>query len=252
MHDESPFADGPDRAAATATPRQMLASAFGYRAFRPGQEEIVARLLAGTHTLCVMPTGAGKSLCYQLPALLSDRLTVVVSPLVALMDDQVAALRANGIAAAGIHSNRARADNVADWRQVQSGAVRLLYLSPERLMTERMLDALERLDPAMFVVDEAHCISKWGVSFRPDYEALTALRQRFPRATLAAFTATADVATRNDIARKLFDGRGDIVVHGFDRPNLRLGVAPKADWKRQLLDFLEPRRDQAGIACRAG
>ena len=247
MHENSITMNGPVPAAALPTPQQMLATAFGYRTFRPGQEEIVERLLAGTHTLCVMPTGAGKSLCYQLPALLSDRLTVVVSPLVALMDDQVAALRANGIAAAGIHSSRLREDNVDDWRQVQSGAVKLLYLSPERLMTERMLDALERLEPAMFVVDEAHCISKWGVSFRPEYEALTALKQRFPRATLAAFTATADVATRNDIARKLFDGRGDVVVHGFDRPNLRLGVEPKADWRRQLLDFLAARRNQAGI-----
>ena len=225
----------------------LLADAFGYRAFRPGQRAIVDRLVAGTHTLCVMPTGAGKSLCYQLPALTFDRPTVVVSPLVALIDDQVAALRANGIAAAGIHSGRPRDDNVADWRLVQSGAAKLLYLSPERLMTERMLDALERLDPAMFVVDEAHCISKWGVSFRPEYEALSALRARFPRAVMAAFTATADAATRTDIAAKLFGGRGDIVVHGFDRPNLRLGVEPKTEWKRQLRDFLEPRRGQSGI-----
>jgi len=130
---------------------------------------------------------------------------------------------------------------------VQGGAVKLLYLSPERLMTERMLTAIERLDPAMFIVDEAHCISKWGASFRPEYESLSALKERFPGATLAAFTATADVATRNDIARKLFGGRGDIVVQGFDRPNLRLGVVPKSDWRRQLLDFLATRRDQAGI-----
>lgn len=205
------------------------------------------RLLAGTHTLSVMPTGAGKSICYQVPALMGEQLTVVVSPLVALMDDQVAALRANGAPAVAIHSNRPRPDNVADWRKVQDGNARLLYMSPERLMTPRMLAALEGLNPAMFVVDEAHCISKWGFSFRPEYEALSALRDRFPNATLAAFTATADTATRRDIAAKLFGGRGDVVVRGFDRPNLRLSVTPKTDWRAQLMEFLEPRQGVSGI-----
>ena len=217
------------------TPETVLESVFGFPAFRPGQREIVDRMLDGTNTLSVMPTGAGKSICYQLPALIVDRLTVVISPLVALMDDQVAGLRANGVEAACIHSNRSREDNVADWRRVQDGTIRLLYLSPERLMTERMLSALQGLDPAMFVVDEAHCISKWGFSFRPEYEALSSLRTRFPNATLSAFTATADTATRQDIATKLFGGKGDIVVRGFDRPNLRLAVAPKTDWRKQLL-----------------
>tara|TARA_R110002110_G_scaffold260260_1_gene475893 strand:- start:77051 stop:78841 length:1791 start_codon:yes stop_codon:yes gene_type:complete len=230
-----------------AAPEQLLESVFGFPAFRPGQKEIVDRLLDGTHTLSVMPTGAGKSICYQLPALIADQLTVVVSPLVALMDDQVAGLHANGVAAVCIHSNRAREDNVADWRRVQDGSIKLLYLSPERLMTERMLSALQGLDPAMFVVDEAHCISKWGFSFRPEYEALSSLRERFPAATLSAFTATADTATRQDIATKLFGGKGDIVVRGFDRPNLMLAVAPKTDRNKQLLDFVESRRDSAGI-----
>jgi len=225
----------------------LLKSVFGFTGFRSGQREIIDRLLNGTHTLCVMPTGSGKSLCYQLPALIIDRLTVVVSPLVALMDDQVAGLRANGIAAACIHSNRPRDDNVADWLKVRDGSVKLLYLSPERLMTERMLVQLEKMDPAMFVVDEAHCISKWGVSFRPEYEALSALSDRFPNATLAAFKATADTATRRDIAMKLFRGKGDIVVHGFDRPNLWLGVEAKTNWRQQIVDFLEPRRNRAGI-----
>ncbi len=228
-------------------PQALLQSAFGFPAFRPGQQEIVERLINRTNTLCVMPTGFGKSLCYQLPALMADGLTVVVSPLVALMDDQVAGLLANGIDAACIHSGRDRATNVDDWMRVRDGRAKLLYLSPERLMTERMLAQLDRLDPAMFVVDEAHCISKWGASFRPEYESLSALHDRFPNATLAAFTATADMATRQDIAAKLFRGRGDIVVHGFDRPNLRLEVEPKADWRRQLVDFLEPRRNRAGI-----
>ncbi len=228
-------------------PEQILHDVFGFPAFRPGQREIVDRLLGGTNTLSVMPTGAGKSICYQVPALMGERLTVVVSPLVALMDDQVAALQANGAPAAAIHSNRARPDNVADWRKVQDGSVRLLYLSPERLMTARMLAALEVLDPAMFVVDEAHCISKWGFSFRPEYEALAHLRERFPDATLGAFTATADSATQRDIVARLFGGQGDVVVRGFDRPNLQLAVTPKTDWRAQLLDFLETRRDVSGI-----
>ena len=231
----------------TAAPEQLLESVFGFPAFRPGQKEIVDRLLKGTNTLSVMPTGAGKSICYQLPALIAEHLTVVISPLVALMDDQVAGLRANGVEAACIHSNRSREDNVADWRRVQDGLIKLLYLSPERLMTERMLSALQGLDPAMFVVDEAHCISKWGFSFRPEYEALSSLRERFPKATLSAFTATADTATRQDIASKLFGGKGDIVVRGFDRPNLRLAVAPKTDRNKQLLDFVEPRQGESGI-----
>ena len=229
------------------TPQHVLCSVFGYESFRPGQQAIIENLLAGTHTLAVMPTGAGKSLCYQIPALVTGGLTVVVSPLVALMDDQVAALCAAGVDAVCIHSGRSRLDNVDDWRRVQRGEVRLLYLSPERLMTERMLAALEPLSPALFVVDEAHCISKWGVSFRPEYDELSALKTRFPEATLAAFTATADGATRRDIAEKLFKGDGKIVVQGFDRPNLRLGVVPKNDWRRQLLDFLAARREASGI-----
>ncbi|MCP4330254.1 MAG: DNA helicase RecQ [Alphaproteobacteria bacterium] len=228
-------------------PEQLLKSIFGFPVFRPGQREIVKRLLAGAHTLVVMPTGAGKSLCYQLSALLNDRPTIVVSPLVALMDDQAAALKANGIDVGCIHSGRSRAENVEDWRRVQAGAAKLLYMSPERLMTDRMLAALDAVDPAMFVVDEAHCISKWGASFRPEYETLSELKDRFPTATLAAFTATADSATRQDINKKIFGGRGEIIVFGFDRPNLRLGVAPKTDWRRQLFNFLEPRRNGAGI-----
>ena len=226
---------------------QILHEKFGYSEFRPGQEEIVDLLTSGKNALVVMPTGAGKSLCYQIPALLSGRLTVVVSPLVALMDDQVAALRANGVAAASVHSGLTRDEQVANWRAVAAGDCKLLYLSPERLMTERMLDAISRLDPALLVVDEAHCISKWGVSFRPEYEQLSALRERFPQAAIAGFTATADKVTRDDIARKLFRGEGRIIVHGFDRPNLKLAVSPKSNWKEQLLSFLEDKREEAGI-----
>jgi ATP-dependent DNA helicase RecQ len=226
---------------------QILRDIFGYAGFRPGQEEVVDHLSAGKNALVVMSTGAGKSLCYQIPALLSEQLTIIISPLVALMDDQVAALRANGVAAVCIHSGLAREEQVANWRSISSGACKLLYLSPERLMTARMLDAVERLQPGFFVVDEAHCISKWGVSFRPEYERLSGLYDRFPDAAIAGFTATADRATREDIAQKLFRGNGDKFVHGFDRPNLMLAVTAKANWKSQLLAFLEDRREMAGI-----
>lgn len=229
------------------SPAEILSATFGFPGFRPGQADIVDHILAGRPTLCVMPTGAGKSICYQVPALILDGLTIVVSPLTALMDDQVAALRANGVAAVAIHSGRDRDANIDDWRRVQSGEVRLLYLSPERLMTGRMLAALEGVDPAMFVVDEAHCISKWGASFRPEYEELGFLKTRFPKARLSAFTATADAATRADIAAKLFGEDAEIVVHGFDRPNLTLSVAAKDKWKPQLMDFLETRRGVSGI-----
>ena len=231
----------------TADPEKILRDVFGFDSFRPGQREIVDKLLSGRHVLAVMPTGAGKSLCYQVPALLQDGLTVVISPLVALIDDQVAALQANGVAAARIHSGRSREDNVADWRRVESGAAPLLYMSPERLMTPRMLSALQRIVPALFVVDEAHCVSKWGTNFRPEYGALADLQKHFPNATKAGFTATADTATQRDVAAKLFAGQGDVIVHGFDRPNLWLGVTPKTKWRDQLRQFLRSRGGQSGI-----
>jgi ATP-dependent DNA helicase RecQ len=231
----------------TADPEKILRDVFGFDAFRPGQREIVDKLLSGRHVLAVMPTGAGKSLCYQVPALLQDGLTVVISPLVALIDDQVAALQANGVAAARIHSGRSREDNVADWRRVESGDAPMLYMSPERLMTPRMLSALQRIAPALFVVDEAHCVSKWGTNFRPEYGALADLQKHFPNATKAGFTATADTATQRDVATKLFAGQGDVIVHGFDRPNLWLGVTPKTKWRDQLRQFLRSREGQSGI-----
>ncbi len=225
----------------------VLREVFGFADFRPGQEDVVETIAGGRAVLCVMPTGAGKSLCYQVPALMRSGLTIVISPLVALMDDQVAGLRASGVDAVAIHSGKLRDENVAEWRKVQTGDAPILYLSPERLMTERMLSALAKLNTRLIVVDEAHCISKWGASFRPEYEALSQLPDRFPQATVAAFTATADTATQNDIAAKLFRGNGDIVVHGFDRPNLMLAVAPKRNWKRQMADFVASRQGEPGI-----
>lgn len=231
----------------TKASERILRDVFGFDGFRADQEAVVNHLCRGENALVVMPTGAGKSLCYQVPALLLDRPTIIVSPLIALMDNQVAGLRVNGIAAAAIHSGLSREQQVDNWRAFASGSCRLLYLSPERLMTERMLAAIGKLDPALIVVDEAHCISKWGVSFRPEYEQLSLLCDRFPNAAIGAFTATADAATRKDIAQKLFRGHGHILVQGFDRPNLTLAVATKRNWKTQLLDFLDDKKNASGI-----
>jgi ATP-dependent DNA helicase RecQ len=226
---------------------RVLAQSFGYEAFRPGQDRVIAALLEGRDVLAVMPTGSGKSLCYQVPALIRDGVAIVVSPLVALMKDQVAALRLNGIAAETINSSLSRDENVAAWRRVQDGGAKLLYMSPERLMTERMLAAAARLRPSLIAVDEAHCISQWGPAFRPEYADLARLKERFPETPIAALTATADPITRDDIASKLFGGGADIVVTGFDRPNLTLAVEMKRSWKQQMLDFADARRGQSGI-----
>ena len=232
---------------ANSPAHRILNDVFGYSSFRTGQEEVINNILDGISVLTVMPTGSGKSLCFQIPALVRVGLTVVVSPLVALMEDQVAALKLYGVAAETINSSRERETNVDTWRRVAAGAVRLLYISPERLMTDRMLAALQRLQVVQIAIDEAHCISRWGPSFRPDYEDLARLGELFPGVPLAAFTATADEATRLDISEKLFNGRGRTVVTGFDRPNIRLAVETRRDWKRQLLDFVRARPGASGI-----
>ena len=226
---------------------RILKGVFGFEAFRPGQEPVVDALLAKQNVLAVMPTGSGKSLCFQIPALVLGGLTVVVSPLVALMQDQISALKLAGVRAETINSSRERADNIAVWHRVAAGEVNLLYMSPERLMTERMIAALHRLPVTLIVVDEAHCISQWGPSFRPEYGDLARLPTLFPGTPLAAFTATADQGTRKEIAEKLFDGTANMFFHGFDRPNIRLSVGLKHDWKRQLLSFLADHGGQSGI-----
>ena len=229
------------------TATQLLSNVFGYDAFRNGQEEVIAALMAGENALVVMPTGSGKSLCFQIPALLKDGVTVVVSPLVALMHDQVAALQLVGVAAGTINSSRESFENTETWEQVRSGRIKLLYLSPERLMRQSTLEALGHINLAMFVVDEAHCISQWGASFRPEYEALGQLKDRFAGVPIAAFTATADEVTRNDVAQRLFAGDAHIFVHGFDRPSIQLAVMPKASWKKQMLAILSDHPGQSGI-----
>jgi len=241
-HDDSESAVG-----RRAQARQLLHDVFGFTDFRGAQEPVVQALLDGHNALAVMPTGSGKSLCFQVSGMVLGGLTVVVSPLVALMHDQVAALRLAGVAADTINSARERSENVDAWRRVAAGETRLLYLSPERLMTDRMLAALQRLPVRLIAVDEAHCISQWGPAFRPDYEALARLRDLFPGIPIAALTATADETTRRDIAARLFGGTGEIFVAGFDRPNIRLSVEMKKGGTRQILDFLNAHRDESGI-----
>ena len=227
--------------------RGALREVFGFEGFRPGQEAVIEALLHGRHALTVMPTGSGKSLCFQIPALVMDGLTVVVSPLIALMQDQVSALRLAGVAADGINSGNGKSENIAAWRRAAAGETRLLYMAPERLMTERMLAALARLPVRLFAIDEAHCISQWGPAFRPEYEDLCRLRDLFPGVPIAALTATADEVTRNDIVDKLFGGRAERFVLGFDRPNIKLTVEMKRDWKRQLGNFIARHEGESGI-----
>ncbi|MGC6518024.1 MAG: DNA helicase RecQ [Candidatus Puniceispirillaceae bacterium] len=224
-----------------------LQTVFGFSDFRPGQLDIVSAILEGQNILAIMPTGAGKSLCYQLPAVMRRDKTVIISPLVALMTDQVASLKETGVRAEMLHSGRLYDDNVISWRRFASDDTNIIYMSPERLMQPRMIAALQKLPIGLFVIDEAHCISKWGAGFRPDYEALSTLKIQFPSAQIAAFTATADKATRDDINDKLTQGDATTFIHGFDRPNLSLAVLPKQSVKEQITDFVKHKEGQSGI-----
>ncbi len=228
-------------------PRQALKSVFGFDDFRPGQEAVVRALLDKQHVLAIMPTGAGKSLCFQLPAVLAPGLTVVISPLIALMENQVALMAAMGVPAATINSGRARAANVAVWRRVQAGEIKLLYMSPERLLDERMMAALKRLPVEHFVIDEVHCVSQWGHDFRPEYLQLAALRETFPGVPIAGFTATADQATRRDIVAKIFDGKARQFALGFDRPNIQLVVEERRNGPRRVLELMAEHKGEQGI-----
>ena len=225
----------------------ILKNTFGYDAFRPGQEDVVNSLLAGHNVLAVMPTGSGKSLCFQVPAIIQGGLTLIVSPLVALMEDQVSALKLSEVAAETLNSSRSYNVNVVTWKKVITGEIKLLYISPERLMSPRMLKALSKLHVTMIAIDEAHCISRWGPAFRPHSEELEKLRFHSPGVSIAAMTATADEATQKDIADRLFGGVGEVFVSGFDRPNIRLSVKLRVSWKQQLVKFIFAHKGESGI-----
>ncbi len=235
---DSPFVVPPSRA-----PEEVLRAVFGHPGFRGRQAEIVAHVMAGGSGLVLMPTGGGKSLCFQVPALCRPGLAVVVSPLIALMEDQVAALRQQGVAAAALHSDLEETERRAVWRGIHEGTLKLLYISPERLVMEGMLERLAGLDVALFAVDEAHCISQWGHHFRPEYRALSFLRESFPGVPRLALTATADARTVEDIRAQLGLEGAPVFRASFDRPNIHLAAEPREQERAQLRAFL---RDAPG------
>ena len=220
---------------------------FGFERFRAGQAEIVQALLDGEDVLAVMPTGSGKSLCYQLPAILRDGLTVVVSPLIALMRDQVRQLQGFGINAASLNSANDEAENQRVYRELREGSLRLLYVAPERLVRSDTVALLKRSGASLLAIDEAHCVSQWGHDFRPEYLALGQIRTELGDITTIALTATADAPTRADIVQKLFSTSPRTFIRSFDRPNLHLMMQPKASAKKQISDFIGARRGMSGI-----
>jgi ATP-dependent DNA helicase RecQ len=226
---------------------QLLHSVFGFPDFRPGQAEIVQSVLEGRNTLAIMPTGGGKSLCFQLPALCRDGVTVVISPLIALMRDQVRALRAAGVEAGALTSGNTEEETEAIFQAIDAGRLKLLYMAPERLASGGALALLRRARVSLIAVDEAHCVSQWGHDFRPDYLRIGDLRRTLA-VPLAAFTATADDETREEIVARLFGGEAPATfLRGFDRPNIHLAFAVKSGPRDQILRFVTARRGQSGI-----
>jgi ATP-dependent DNA helicase RecQ len=225
----------------------LLKDVFGFDGFRPGQEEIVAAVTAGENVLAIMPTGGGKSLCFQLPALMRDGVTVVISPLIALMRDQVRALQEVGVGAGALTSGNTPEETDAVWEGLEAGTLKLLYMAPERLAAGSVMGMLKRVGVKMIAVDEAHCVSQWGHDFRPDYLRIGELKRSLG-VPLAAFTATADAETQAEIVQKLFEGVPPrAFLRGFDRPNIHLAFAAKNSPRNQILNFAAARRGQSGI-----
>jgi ATP-dependent DNA helicase RecQ len=225
----------------------ILKKHFGYDSFRPPQDEIIATVMGGKDAFVLMPTGGGKSLCFQLPALMLPGLTLVISPLIALMKDQVDSLRANGIAAEFINSSLSDPEIDKILARIEAGEIKLLYVAPERFALTRFQDFLERIEVSLLAVDEAHCISEWGHDFRPDYRHLSQLKKLWPAVPLIALTATATPKVREDIIRHLGISRAQVFVSSFDRPNLRIDVTAKKDAFRKLIALLDGHKGQSVI-----
>ena len=231
----------------SSDPMEVLQRVFGYASFRGPQEAIVRHVIAGGSGLVLMPTGGGKSLCYQVPALCRPGLAVVISPLIALMQDQVEALQQLGVAAAALHSGLEPEESQQVWRLLNEGQLDLLYVSPERLLSGDLLERLGSSAPALFAIDEAHCVSQWGHDFRPEYRQLDQLAERFPQVPRLALTATADPRTQADIRERLRLLEGEVFLASFDRPNIRYLLRHKQSGNSQLLQFLEEHRGESGI-----
>ncbi|MEP7184574.1 MAG: DNA helicase RecQ [Rhodanobacter sp.] len=229
------------------TALDLLQSVFGYSSFRGEQQAVVDHLSDGGDALVLMPTGGGKSLCYQIPALLRQGTGIVVSPLIALMQDQVDSLRNAGVAAAYLNSSLVADEQREVERQLLAGELDMLYVAPERLLTGRFLSQLENIDVALFAIDEAHCVSQWGHDFRPEYRELAILHQRFPQVPRIALTATADPRTRDEIVERLSLQQAQQFVSSFDRPNIGYRVALRHNAKRQLGEFLLDHQGDSGI-----
>jgi len=233
----------------TTQPLDILRNVFGYERFRSPQDEVIATLMAGDDALVLMPTGGGKSLCFQIPAIARPGVGIVVSPLIALMQDQVAALRQAGVRAAYLNSTLSFAEARAIEQQLLTGELDLLYVAPERLMNERMLALFEQASIALFAIDEAHCVSQWGHDFRPEYIQLSILHERFPHVPRIALTATADEPTRREIIARLGLDAARVFISSFDRPNIRYRIAQGDGGGREaLLRFIQNEHaGEAGI-----
>ncbi|HYF09841.1 MAG TPA: RecQ family ATP-dependent DNA helicase, partial [Acetobacteraceae bacterium] len=236
-------------AEAEADPAEVLRRVFGHTGFRGRQEEIVRHVVAGGSGLVLMPTGGGKSLCFQVPALCREGIGVVVSPLIALMEDQVAAMRQQGVAAAALHSDLPPEEARLVLRDLHEGGLKLLYVSPERLLLETTLARLERVPIALFAVDEAHCVSQWGHHFRPEYRGLAVLAERFPRAPRLALTATADPRTVEDIRAQLSLREAPVFRSSFDRPNIFVRAEPRETERAQLRNLIRTTGGTGIVYC---